>query len=147
MGYGGEEGDYIIYACRYTVTTGMTFALSWAAMRAILMFHNCEEQSHKTVSTDHNFWRERRAEADSNWGLSTFQSNALPLGQTGSHRCRHLSIFFCWCVFVVQAIPGILSSLLWQRQLSRGDCDKIIKSPMASCWYQWTDRTQNNKIK
>ena len=22
---------------------------------AILMFHNCEEQSHKTVSTDHNF--------------------------------------------------------------------------------------------
>ena len=27
----------------------MTPALRWAAMRAILMFHNCEEQSHKTV--------------------------------------------------------------------------------------------------
>ena len=26
-------------------------------MRAILMFHNCEGQSHKTVSTDHNFYR------------------------------------------------------------------------------------------
>ena len=35
-------------------------------MSAILMFHNCEGQSHKTVSTDHNFYRERRAEANSN---------------------------------------------------------------------------------
>ena len=39
----------------------MTSALRWAAVRAILMFHNCEGQSHKTVSTDHNFWRERRS--------------------------------------------------------------------------------------
>ena len=43
----------------------MTSALRWAAMRAILMFHICEEQSHKTLSTDHNIWRERRADADS----------------------------------------------------------------------------------
>ena len=50
----GEEGDYIPIAL-YTVTTKMTSALRRAAMRAILMFHNCEEQSHKTVSTDHNF--------------------------------------------------------------------------------------------
>ena len=48
------------------------------------MFHNCEGQSHKTVSRDHNFLRERRAEADSNRGPSAYQSNALPLGQTGS---------------------------------------------------------------
>ena len=42
-------------------------------------------QSHKTVSTNHNlFWRERRAEAVSNQGPSTYQPNALPLGQTGS---------------------------------------------------------------
>ena len=32
----GEEGDYI--PNRYTVTTIMTSALRWAAMRAILMF-------------------------------------------------------------------------------------------------------------
>ena len=32
------------------------------------MFYNCEGQSHKIVSTDHNFWRERIAEVDSNWG-------------------------------------------------------------------------------
>ena len=44
-----------IYTYRYTVTTRMTYALRWAAMRAILMFDNCEGQSHKTVSTDHKF--------------------------------------------------------------------------------------------
>ena len=53
-------------------------------MGAILMFHNCVGQSHKTVSTEHNFSSERRAEADSNRGLSAYQPNALPLGQTGS---------------------------------------------------------------
>ena len=43
-----------------------------------LMFRICEGQSHKTVSTDHNFWRERRAEADWNRGPSAYQPNALP---------------------------------------------------------------------
>ena len=35
-------------------------------------------------STDHNFWRERRAEVDSSWGPSVCQPNTLPLGQTSS---------------------------------------------------------------
>ena len=43
----GGEGD--LYTYRYTVTTRMTSALRWAAMRAILMFHNYEGQSHKSV--------------------------------------------------------------------------------------------------
>ena len=34
--------------------------------------------------TDHNLWRERGAEADSNRGPSAYQPNASPLGQTGS---------------------------------------------------------------
>ena len=52
----GEEGDYIIIiSYHYTVTTRMTSVLRWAAMRAILLFHNCEGQSHKAVSTEHNF--------------------------------------------------------------------------------------------
>ena len=80
----GGEGEQL-YPYRYTVTTRMTSALRWAAMRAILMFHNCEGQSHKTVSTDHNFWSERRAEADLNRGPSAYQPNTLPLGQTDSH--------------------------------------------------------------
>ena len=67
--YGGG-GRGRLYTYRYTVTTRMTPALRWAAMRAILMFRNCEGQSHKTVATDHNFRSERRAEADSNRGPS-----------------------------------------------------------------------------
>ena len=82
-GYGGG-GRERPYTYHYTVTTKMTPALRWAAMRA--MFHYCEEQSHKTVSTDHNFWRERTAEAESNQGPSAYQPNALPLGQTGSQK-------------------------------------------------------------
>ena len=34
----GGEGDYN-YTYRYTVTTRMTPALRWAAMRAVFMFH------------------------------------------------------------------------------------------------------------
>ena len=72
----------------------MTSALRWAAMRAILMFHNCEGQSHKTVLTDHNFWRERRAEADSNRGPSAYQPNAIPIGQTASLYFYFLAVPF-----------------------------------------------------
>ena len=79
----GERGR--LYTYRYTVTTRMTSALRWAAMRAILMFYNCEGQSNKTVSTDLNFRSERRAEADSNRGPSACRPNALPPGQTGTH--------------------------------------------------------------
>ena len=60
-------------------------------MRAILMFHNCEGQIHKTVSTDHNFWKEGRAEADLNRGPSAYQPNALPLGQTDAHKNKNKS--------------------------------------------------------
>ena len=59
-GEGGEGvwrwGRGRLYTYRYAaVTSRMTSALRWAAMRAILLFHNCEGQSHKTVSTDTNF--------------------------------------------------------------------------------------------
>ena len=75
----GEEGMEVGAEGDYTVTTRMTSQLRWAAMRAILMFHNCEGQSHKTVSTDHNLRRERRTEADLNRCPSAYQPNALPL--------------------------------------------------------------------
>ena len=57
-GYGGgRRGRLYIY--RYTVTTRMIPALRWAAMRAILMFHNCEEQSRKTVSMQTTTFNEK----------------------------------------------------------------------------------------
>ena len=40
-GYGGV-GRGKLYTYRYTVTARMTSALRWAAMRAVLMFHNCD---------------------------------------------------------------------------------------------------------
>ena len=40
MEVGGGVGWVGLYTYHYTVTTGMTSALRWAAMRAILMFHN-----------------------------------------------------------------------------------------------------------
>ena len=43
-----EEGARL-NTYRYTVTTKMTSALRWAAMSAILMFHNCEGQSQDSV--------------------------------------------------------------------------------------------------
>ena len=45
--WGGGE----LYTYCYTVTTRMISDLRWAAMRAISVFHNCEGQSQKTVST------------------------------------------------------------------------------------------------
>ena len=73
---GGGRGK--LYTYRHTVTTWMTSSLRWAAMRAILMFHNCEGQSHETASADHNLWNERRAEADSNRGPSADQPTPRP---------------------------------------------------------------------
>ena len=49
-----EERE-IIYLSLHCHHKNDTSALRWPAMRAILMFHNCKGQSHKTVSTDHNF--------------------------------------------------------------------------------------------
>ena len=68
----------------------MTSALRWAVMRATLKFHNCEDRSDKTVSTDHNLRREGRTEADSNPGPSacilwTQESYNYVLGTQGSY--------------------------------------------------------------
>ena len=81
----GEEGECIPIATR-TVTTRMIcikmgsdeshFNVSPVIVR--------DKVTTETVSTDHNFWRERRAEAVSNRGPSAYQPTALPLGQTGS---------------------------------------------------------------
>ena len=57
----GGEGDYIPIATD-TVTTRMTSALRWAAMRAILISVSVGsdgQSRHKTVSTNHNLFEEK----------------------------------------------------------------------------------------
>ena len=62
---GGGRGRS--YTHRYTVTT--TRMIRWAAMRAILIVRDkVTTGPAETVSTNHNFWRERRVEAVSNRG-------------------------------------------------------------------------------
>ena len=90
----GEEGDYNIYLSLRGCLHRNDLCIKMGSDRAILMFHNCEGQSHKTVSTDHNFCRERRVEADSNRGPSAYQPNALPLGQTGSRIIIIIAVIF-----------------------------------------------------
>ena len=85
----------------------MTPSLRWAAMRPILMFHNCEGQSHRTVSTYHIFWREGRAEPDLNRGPSAYQPKA-----TGS-----LVQWPRWNFY--SAYPAAQSAEQWQTWLKK----------------------------
>ena len=111
--WGEREIMYLSLHCHHR----MTPALRWTAMKASLMFHNdCEGRSHKTVSTDHNFRREKRAEADSNRGpVSVYQPNALPLGQTGSHiiLARLSPVFYLGLSRVLPFLSDFLESFLF----------------------------------
>ena len=72
-----------------------------------------------------SFWRERRAEAVSNPGPSAYQSNALPLGQTGSRKdpVAHVRSF-------VQEIVDLPSPTNQSQQ--DGLCDKSKQSHGSS---------------
>ena len=52
------------------------------------------------MSTDPNFSRERRAEAESTGGPSAYQPNALPLGRTGSRRVKKSLNDFRFGIFI-----------------------------------------------
>ena len=75
-------------------------------MTAVLVFHYCEGQRWKTMSTDHNFWRERTAEAESNRGTSAHQPNALPLGQASPQPSSSRSILLKPTLLGVEILHG-----------------------------------------
>ena len=86
--------------------------------------------SHKTVSTDHSFWRERRTEA---------QPDALPLGQTGSHT-RYLfsaslylrdRFFRGWLFFLIIGKSGHHHSTLLLEKLHWLTISERIKYKVA----------------
>ena len=82
---GGGRGR--LYTYRYTVTSDKNDSCIKIGSDEshFNVSVGSDGQSHKTVSTNHNLFEERRAEAVSNRGPSAYQPNALPLGQTGSH--------------------------------------------------------------
>ena len=86
MGGRGYEsvGRGRVYTYHYTVTTRMTCIKMGSDESHFNVSVGSDGQSRKTVSTNHNFWREKRTEAVSNRGPSAYQPTALPLGQTGS---------------------------------------------------------------
>ena len=82
-GYGGGE-RWRLYTYRYTVTTDQNdccIKMGSNESHSNVSFSNCKGQSYKTVSTDHDFWRERRAEAESNRGPSAYHPNAFRLAK------------------------------------------------------------------
>ena len=91
-GEGGEGGMEVggrgrLYTYRCSVTTRMTPAVRWTAMRAVSLIVRDKVTRlfcPSSDATDHNLFEERRAEAESNRGPSSYQPNALPLGQTSS---------------------------------------------------------------
>ena len=89
--WGEREIIYLSLHCHHQ----NDFCIKLGSDESHFNVYNCEGQSYQTESTDHNFWRERRAEADSNWGPSAYQLNALPLGQTGWRLgcCERLILF------------------------------------------------------
>ena len=84
------------------------------------------------LSTDHKFWRERKAEADLNRGSSAYQPNTLPLGQTLDVT---VSFFLCVCfsVFLGELLQG--SSDVHNR-FFRNWCSRlfVLNSVMENVW-------------
>ena len=80
-GGGGEKGGGSgrLYTCRYSVTTRMSPALSWAAMRAILMFHSLWGETVHTHTHRHAHThtiihaiieRDRDRQRESDWSVA-----------------------------------------------------------------------------
>ena len=79
-GGGGRGRLYLPLHCHHQSNSALRSAIT----RAVLKFSLIEGELHKTECTDHTFRRERTAESESNRSSSPYQSNALPLSQTGS---------------------------------------------------------------
>ena len=77
-----EVGVGRLYTYRYTVTTSMSSALKWAAMRAILMRDKVTRQCPQIKPVL------KKTASRSGISRTEVQPNSLPLGQTDSHNRR-----------------------------------------------------------
>ena len=81
MEVGEREIIYLSLRCQHHDDSCIKTGSDGSRFNVMLIVR--DKVTNKTGSTDHNFGRERRAEADSNPGPSAYQPNTLPLGQTG----------------------------------------------------------------
>ena len=85
MEVGGGGGDYIYLSLHFHHQNDFCIKMGSEESHFNVSVGS-DGQSHRSVHKPQPFWRERRAEADSNRGPSAYQPTALPLGQTGSHK-------------------------------------------------------------
>ena len=108
----------------------MTSALRWAAMTAILMFHNCAGQNHTRQCPQTTTFQVKGELKQIQIKVPLLTSlNALPLGQTGSHlwflmTTPPLSQFWCFnfCIFFLWWPLTSLSLKNWFSWLWVGFC-------------------------
>ena len=94
----GEERERV-YTYRYTVTTRMTgYCIKVGNDESHFNVSvGSEGQSHKIVSTGHNFRRERRAEAVSNRGPPAYQPTRLTARPNRLTFLQLLRLVFLYC--------------------------------------------------
>ena len=78
MGYGGV-GRGRVYTYRYTVTTRMTCIKMGSDESHFHVSFDCEGQSHKTVSTNHNLFKEKGEQ-------KRYRAEVLPLTSLPPYR-------------------------------------------------------------
>ena len=83
---GGKWGDGYLYSTTFSLHCHHQndFALRWAAVWDIVMFHWFCGQSHKTRVHKAQILKRKESRSGSNRGPSTYQPCPLPLGHTGS---------------------------------------------------------------
>ena len=122
-GYGGG-GRGRVYTYRYIVTTRMTcikMGSDESHFNVSLIVR--DKVTNKTVSTNHNFRRERRAEAVSNRGPSAYQPNAF------TARPNRLTMWFA----SGHKAKGITPLIPWRREAWEEEAldDRWLDSPLS----------------
>ena len=97
--------------------------------------------SHKTVFTDHNFSRERRAEADSNRGPSAYRPEALSIDQTSSHSDSvindRVTVTACRLVCLFVFVSGFFLFLFLKSQCQYSHRLPVINRVQLNQSSQW----------
>ena len=100
-----------------------------------------DKVTNETVSTDHSFWRERRAEGDSNRGPSAYQPNALPLGQTGSQSLCPTGGVSVLCIYLHARWEFLRSLLLCLCDVFWALINSLVSWFSASLCFRWKQKT------